>query len=194
MDVAFWGLLGYGCAFMIWGESVGIKELVVAVIPYIKGARWFVRDYIIMILCAPFLNNCLTRLSKREYKLLLVLLLLVFSDWPSFFPNPPIDDYGFSCVHFIQLYAIAGYLKLHLDKSPKPLVCAACYLGSVALIFCSAIMGMGYALFRMFCELFRAPDAHIGFLTSWGLTMGQLLSGIMFFCGFAIFMFAIRKK
>lgn len=56
------------------------------------------------------------------------------------------------------------------------------------------IMGMGYAVFRMFCELFRAPDAHIGFLTSWGLTMGQLLSGIMFFSGLAIFVFAIRKK
>ncbi len=56
------------------------------------------------------------------------------------------------------------------------------------------IMGMGYAVFRMFCELFRAPDSQIGFLTSWGLTMGQLLSGIMFFAGLLIFMFAIRKK
>lgn len=56
------------------------------------------------------------------------------------------------------------------------------------------IMGMGYAVFRMFCELFRAPDAQIGFLTSWGLTMGQLLSGIMFFAGLLIFVFAIRKK
>ena len=56
------------------------------------------------------------------------------------------------------------------------------------------IMGMLYAVFRMLCELFRAPDAHIGFLTSWGLTMGQMLSGVMFFCGLAIFVFAIRKK
>lgn len=58
----------------------------------------------------------------------------------------------------------------------------------------SGIMGMLYAIFRMICELFRAPDTHIGFLTSWGLTMGQMLSGAMFICGFAIFVFAIRKK
>lgn len=56
------------------------------------------------------------------------------------------------------------------------------------------IMGMGYAVFRIICEQFRAPDAHIGFLTTWGLTMGQLLSGIMFFAGLLIFVFAIRKK
>ena len=58
----------------------------------------------------------------------------------------------------------------------------------------AGIMGMGYAVFRMFCEIFRAPDGQIGFLTSWGLTMGQLLSLIIFFAGGAIFIFAIRKK
>ncbi|MBP3397672.1 MAG: prolipoprotein diacylglyceryl transferase [Alphaproteobacteria bacterium] len=56
------------------------------------------------------------------------------------------------------------------------------------------IMGMGYAIFRMICEQFRAPDAQIGFLAGEWLTMGTLLSLIMFFAGFAIFMFAIRKK
>jgi len=39
----------------------------------------------------------------------------------------------------------------------------------------SVIFIAGYALSRMFVELFREPDAHIGFL-SFGLTMGQILS------------------
>lgn len=56
------------------------------------------------------------------------------------------------------------------------------------------IMGMGYALFRILCENFRAPDEQIGFLAGQWLTMGMLLSLVMFFCGLAIFMFAIRKK
>ena len=56
------------------------------------------------------------------------------------------------------------------------------------------IMGMGYATFRILCEQFRAPDVHIGFLTSWGLTMGQLLSGLMFIAGALIFISAMRKK
>lgn len=56
------------------------------------------------------------------------------------------------------------------------------------------ILAMLYAIFRIFCEQFRAPDAQIGFLTSWGLTMGQLLSGIMFVAGAVIFAIAFRKK
>ena len=55
-------------------------------------------------------------------------------------------------------------------------------------------MAMIYAVFRIFCEQFRTPDAQIGFLTSWGLTMGQLLSGVLFLCGAVLFLMAIRRS
>lgn len=51
----------------------------------------------------------------------------------------------------------------------------------------SGVLAMLYAVARIFCEMFRAPDAQIGFLTTWGLTMGQLLSGVMFVIGAGIF-------
>lgn len=54
-------------------------------------------------------------------------------------------------------------------------------------------MAMFYAVFRIICELFRAPDAQIGFLTSWGLTMGQLLSGILFIAGATFFAIALCR-
>lgn len=55
-------------------------------------------------------------------------------------------------------------------------------------------LGMAYATVRIFCEQFRMPDAQIGFLTNWGLTMGQLLSAIMFGAGAVIFACAIKKR
>ena len=55
-------------------------------------------------------------------------------------------------------------------------------------------MAMFYAVFRIICELFRAPDAQIGFLTSWGLTMGQLLSGILFVAGAVFFICALHRR
>lgn len=56
------------------------------------------------------------------------------------------------------------------------------------------IMGMCYAAFRIICENFRAPDEQIGFLFGDWMTMGILLSLLMFFCGMIIFIFAMRKK
>lgn len=58
----------------------------------------------------------------------------------------------------------------------------------------AGVMGIGYAVCRIFCEQFRAPDAQIGFLTDWGLTMGQLLSVAMLCAGAMIFVSAMRKK
>ena len=92
-------------------------------------------------------------------------------------PSPLYEAAAEGIVLFVIMYYLYRYTKLR--KRPGAL---------------GGIMGMLYAVFRMVCEVFRAPDAHIGFLTSWGLTMGQLLSLIMFFCGLTIFVFAIRKK
>ena len=48
-----------------------------------------------------------------------------------------------------------------------------------------------YGGFRVAVELFREPDAHLGFIAA-GMTMGQLLSGLMIVAGIALFL--VRKK
>lgn len=58
----------------------------------------------------------------------------------------------------------------------------------------SGLLCVFYAIFRIFCEQFRQPDVQIGFLTTWGLTMGQMLSAIMFVVGMIVFAYAIRNK
>ncbi len=63
------------------------------------------------------------------------------------------------------------------------------YSGALGGILC-----MIYAVFRIFCEQFRQPDAQIGFITSWGLTMGQLLSVGLFLLGAGVVCFSLRKK
>lgn len=145
VDIAFWGGVGCLLNLLVYGERSSLKELIAALIPFIKGHRWFVRDFIILMLLSPFINSCLTKLSKQNYRILIAVLLAFFSLWPSFFPNPPIDDYGFSCVHFVQLYVIAGYLRLHWKASIKPITYILCFLGSAAAVFISAIYGHGYA-------------------------------------------------
>jgi phosphatidylglycerol:prolipoprotein diacylglycerol transferase len=71
------------------------------------------------------------------------------------------------------------YKKTNLVKSA----------GALSGVFC-----MLYGIFRIICEQFRQPDTQIGFLTSWGLTMGQLLSGIVFISGAIIFTIALKKN
>ncbi len=99
-----------------------------------------------------------------------------FNDVPRH-PSPLYEAFGEGIVLFVLMYTL--YKKTKLKKYPGAL---------------SGIFGMSYAVIRMICEVFRAPDAHIGFLTSWGLTMGQLLSGLLFVAGAIITWFSVEKS
>ncbi len=52
---------------------------------------------------------------------------------------------------------------------------------------------MSYAMMRFIGEFFRQPDAQLGLLIC-GLSMGQLLSLVMFFCGMTILFWRKRKS
>jgi phosphatidylglycerol:prolipoprotein diacylglycerol transferase len=53
--------------------------------------------------------------------------------------------------------------------------------------------GIGYALARTLCELFREPDPQLGFLWG-GLTMGMLLSLPLLLAGIAFIAVALRRQ
>ena len=61
--------------------------------------------------------------------------------------------------------------------------------------YASALFLWGYALFRMFAEFFRLPDAHIGYLFwSHFITLGMLYTLPMFMGSIIVFMIARRNQ
>lgn len=98
------------------------------------------------------------------------------SDMPRH-PSPLYEATLEGLVLFVIMWLL--YRKTNLRK----------YTGALSGMFCIL-----YAAFRIFCEQFRQPDAQIGFLTSWGLTMGMLLSGAVFMIGVTVLIFALRQK
>ncbi len=96
---------------------------------------------------------------------------------PASHPSPIYEAMAEGVLLFLLMYCL--YRFSNLKKYPGAL---------------AGVMGMGYALARIVCEQFRIPDIQIGFLVGDWLTMGMTLSMIMFFIGFAIFVFAFRKK
>ena len=55
------------------------------------------------------------------------------------------------------------------------------------------IFAVGYAVARSFCEMFREPDAQLGFLFG-GLTMGMLLSVPLLLAGIGFVVYALKRK
>jgi phosphatidylglycerol:prolipoprotein diacylglycerol transferase len=56
------------------------------------------------------------------------------------------------------------------------------------------LFAMLYAVMRSFCELFREPDAQLGFLFNTGLTMGMVLSVPLFLAGLAFAAATLHRR
>lgn len=103
--------------------------------------------------------------------------------WAMVFPNA-----GDLARHPSQLYefALEGVVLFIIlwvySRKPRP-------MGAV-----SGLFALGYGLFRCFVELFREPDAQIGYLAFDWLTEGQLLSVPLIIVGIVLLTVAYKRK
>lgn len=115
----FYGLVFLGVAVALKQQELSYSNIIRTVFPFLYRRRCFVETYIMLMLLSPFLNKLLCSLSKKNYAVLLGIWIALFSVWTSFFSNPPIKDAGYGIVHFITLYMIAGFIKLHIELNKK---------------------------------------------------------------------------
>lgn len=80
-------------------------------LPFLRGENWFVSCYLVFSFFIPFINKLLLALTKREYKIFLLLLFLFYS----VLPKLGITTYfaGNKLFFFLLVYSIGGYLRLH---------------------------------------------------------------------------------
>jgi len=100
--------------------------------------------------------------------------------WGITFPNDPLNSR-----HPSQLYEAFSegiMLLVIMYFASRKIKQTGCNTG---------IFLVSYSLFRMFCELFREPDIHIGFIIS-NISMGQLLSFPLLILG--LFLCLLNRK
>lgn len=144
LAVAFWEFVGFMLCVASGTKAFQLKELIRAMFPVIFGGRWFVKAYIILVLLMPFLNIVLCSIEKRSFQILLAVQFFLFCIWPFFLPNPPFDDYGYSFIHFITLYFLIGYVRLHVKEYPSKWLCLTGYFFCFGLVLLCKIFGVGY--------------------------------------------------
>lgn len=84
--------------------------------PILTKSYWFISVYIVLSILSPFLNIMIQKLTKEQYRILIVVMMIVFSIIPSFVPSEFMIDItgGVGICWFITLYLIAGYIRLHV--------------------------------------------------------------------------------
>ena len=82
-------------------------------LPISNKVFWFATIYFFLFLLSPFLNMVIHKLDRRQYRLLLLILFVIFCLLPSVYrvkyDTPEL-------VWFVFLYFAAGYIRLHPSK------------------------------------------------------------------------------
>lgn len=92
---------------------------------------YFLTDYFLMCLFAPFVNIILQKLSKKEYLCLLTISIFVMSIWQYIMNIDPFlqehCNYGYEGIvngknvfSFLYVYMLGGYVGLHMKPKKRP--------------------------------------------------------------------------
>lgn len=111
-QVAFYAIAGFLFARLLMGQSCSSAALLRMFfpIPFANG-YWYFTAYTGAYFLFPYANRLLQNLSPREYGRLLIILLVsvsFFGIW-----NQSIWG-GYNAVWLLVMYAVGGYIRLHL--------------------------------------------------------------------------------
>lgn len=101
-------------------------------------SRWFLVIYTILYLLIPFINKLIKNLNQTQHRTLIIIGVLFFYLWPSFFTDTPVSDRGYGITNFVTLYCIGAYIAKYRDDKIPIYQSSLVYLACVLL---TAIMG-----------------------------------------------------
>ena len=109
------GIVSYLAYILIVGEPISISAIGGRVLAFTDNHWWFVISYIGLMAISPILNAGCEALSKRLYVYVLALLsvVMLYFGW---YKNLEVTNGGYSLIHFVYLYIIARYIKLHVRE------------------------------------------------------------------------------
>lgn len=122
---------------LLSSQGFGIKALVENVLPITFSKWWFASTYFMLYLISPYINKLLRLFDKKEYQRFLVLLFVSWCVVPTFLGKSWQSN---SLLWFVFLYALAGYIRLHIDcASISNGKCILIAIVTTALTFLSVI-------------------------------------------------------
>lgn len=116
-----------------------LEQLVKSCMPFITRKYWFYSCYVCLLLLSGYIQKFIDHLKQAEFEKLLILLLVLFSVFPTLFYFELIPDNGKGLFHMIMVYMIGRYIRMYRDvKLPKK----AC----IIFILCWIINGVSHEI------------------------------------------------
>ena len=133
-QVWFYSMLTFCVAVKAGAVPLSAVNLLRALLPLTSNGYWFASAYFLMYLSVPVLNVVVQSLDRRQYKTLLLVVLLLQSVWGTLFywaTDVTLVNNGYSFIWFYTLYFMAAYFRKYRVTVPSGL-CLLAYLAASA--------------------------------------------------------------
>lgn len=190
-----YSILAFGVAFLSsdWQYLSRFNKLSFF-LPIISKRNWFVTSYVWIVILSPFINTMVEKISRKNFKALLISLILLFYGIPTFFYYELMQDSGKGIVTLFILYLIGRYIALYHKNRYSLKRLFGFFLVSVSGTLFLNIMGekIGISLaFSRDCSITILISAILLFLFVKQINIGEKKGKIINFfasCSFAILM------
>lgn len=154
VQVVVFGEAKYIISSLISHTALSLSTMIKLLIPN----NYYVILYLAVYFVSPYINLVLKNLTKKQWNQFVVILLLLFSAWPTlvdFLEELRGSDWfglstvaawgaqqGFNVVNFTLLYILGGYLRYHglPEKCNRIRILLPAWLVTVGLIFVWALI------------------------------------------------------
>ena len=124
------------------------QDIAKSIMPFAptKFTYWFVNKYLAVILLSPFICKACATISKKQYQILLVTLLLIGSSLLTVFPFGELFGNSFSLLWMITVFITGGYLRLYAPEFKYWGIATLCLLilYNICNIYGQGVICLGY--------------------------------------------------
>lgn len=99
-----------------WVKNYGIVTFINNGLLSSLNNYWFIKMYLVTYVFSDYINKFIDRLSRSEYKNLLIICFIILSIIPFITGNTVVFNDGYSFTNFIFIYMIGGYLRKYSLK------------------------------------------------------------------------------
>ncbi len=108
LQVWIFSIIGLIIGVISNSDKLNISNIIKSIFPISFSTYWFASCYILIYIFSPFLKKIINNISKRDYKILLTIMLLIWFVYPTI---PKVETYSNVFISLIVIYLIGGYLK-----------------------------------------------------------------------------------
>lgn len=134
----------YGIIIFLLLDNYSVGGWVRALFPVLSNSYWFLTNYFLLLIAAPFLNSIIECVDKRKLHIILLITLLLFVLIPSLTIFRLAEPRGMDFISFSVLYLIGRYIKIN-DLRLTRRTSAILYILSTILCFTLTVI-MAYLM------------------------------------------------